>query len=86
MLGKVWATEEQVAWMSRHVPAFVGAQRENSTDRFFAVTYSEWFHRFDLEDPTQTALDAADGDQEKALSKKTKAQRKVSAVFMTRLH
>ncbi|KAI0323433.1 hypothetical protein GY45DRAFT_1209418, partial [Cubamyces sp. BRFM 1775] len=71
-----WATEEQIAWMSKRLPTFVEAQRENTTEKFFAVTHSEWFHRFDLDDPTPEEVEAADGDKEKAQSKKAKAQRK----------
>ena len=86
MPGKVWATEEQTAWLSKRLPDFVEAQRENTTDRFFSITYFEWFHRFELGDLTAEEVQAADSDKEKALSKKTKAQRKVSVVSIMHLH
>ncbi|KAJ8472367.1 hypothetical protein ONZ51_g8553 [Trametes cubensis] len=76
--GNIWATEDQTAWLSKRLPDFVKSQRENKTDKFFAVTYSEWFHRFDLEEPTAEELEEAQGDKEKAVSMKTKRQRQVS--------
>lgn len=79
MPGKVWATEEQASWLSKRLPDFVQAQSANKTDKFFGITYCEWFHRFNLEDPTPEELEAEGGNEERARSKKTKAQRKVSA-------
>ncbi|KAH9887553.1 hypothetical protein C8Q73DRAFT_618286, partial [Cubamyces lactineus] len=71
-----WATEEQASWLSKRLPDFVQAQSANKTDKFFGITYCEWFHRFNLEDPTPEELEAEGGNEERARSKKTKAQRK----------
>ncbi|KAI9059316.1 hypothetical protein FKP32DRAFT_1532208, partial [Trametes sanguinea] len=43
---------------------------------FLAHTYSEWFHAYELEDPTEEEINDADGNAEKAASRKAKAQRK----------
>ncbi|KAI9069757.1 hypothetical protein FKP32DRAFT_1542788, partial [Trametes sanguinea] len=71
-----WASTEQQEWLTKCLPVFVKAQQDNTIGTFLAVMYSEWFHLYELEDPTEEELQDANGDAEKAASIKTKEQRK----------
>ena len=79
-----WATDEQTKWLKARIPDFVEAQGQNATDEFFNVTYTDWFNLWELEDPTAAELEEEGGDRAAAISKKTKAMRKVHVGALTK--
>jgi hypothetical protein len=78
MTKKPWTSPDQRVWLEKLIPAFVESQENKTTGTsFLPETFKEWDKKWPVGPPTEAELEKVDGDQEKALAKKTKAMESV---------
>jgi hypothetical protein len=49
---KAWATDEQKAWLTKNITAYVAAKTSQLLSDFWAPTFEDWFERWPIVEPT----------------------------------